>query len=265
MTALRALLASSLFVALACGGSTEENDTTTTEVESTSGGETDAETPPDIAIRTTTPVPVPQPAIAREELSAVLQQLWTKVEETVAIRPPAPPAENTLEAIQEWASSQFAEWIRQRVEAQREVEQLSSELVNPEHPHSVAERAVGAALFGYVYEDLVSGARGAPVPDEIAGDPELLEVYVGALESATTAPARRALDAYLFCAQHVAQELAETPWVSWGPYCYERAQDINAVYELVPPGQMQDPAAPPTEELPPPAEEPDEAEAEGQS
>ena len=66
------------------------------------GGEAEVaeEPPPPMVLRTTTPVPVPQPAVQREALSETLQTMWTRVEEIVAMRPPEPPAESTLEAIE---------------------------------------------------------------------------------------------------------------------------------------------------------------------
>ncbi len=241
----RLALGFSLLV-VACGGSTTET-TTTEPTETTSGGDVTVEAEPIVVLRSTTPIPVPQPAIPREQLSPVLQDIWTKVEEAVAIRPPETPTEHTLEAVNAWAQGPFTTWIQARTEANRAVEALSSELTNAEHPHSIPERAVGAALFGYLYEDLVSGVRGAPIPEEITNDQELLDVYVGALTNSTSPVARRALDAYLFCARHVAEYLGETPWAEWGPYCYARAEDVNAVYELVPHAEVQEsPGAPGT-------------------
>src|SRR6185503_8401489 len=90
----------------ACGGATNARSD-----ESTAGGEEAAMQP---AMRTTTPVPVPQPAAPREELSEPLQRLWTGVEEGVAIRPPDPPRESTTEAVQAWAQGPYTEWLQAR-------------------------------------------------------------------------------------------------------------------------------------------------------
>ena len=128
-------------------------------------------------MRTTTPVPVPQPAVAREELSEPLQQTWTGIEEVVAIRPPDGPTDATQEAIEQWASGPLTEWIVTRREATRAVGEVASGV--PEEP--VWERAVGAALFGYALEEFAADIRSSPVPTEIAEDPELLGIYIDAL------------------------------------------------------------------------------------
>ena len=47
------------------------------------------------------PIPVPQPVYPREELSADLQELWVRVEEAVAVRPPEPPSDASKEVIEE--------------------------------------------------------------------------------------------------------------------------------------------------------------------
>ena len=219
----------------ACSGGAEP-ETSASPAEETSGGEAEVaeEPPPPMVLRTTTPVPVPQPAVQREALSETLQTMWTRVEEIVAMRPPEPPAESTLEAIEAWAQGPFREWLTARRSASQEVETLGATLVESESELAVAERAVGAALFGYLYEDLASGARGAPVPDEIADDAELLTIYAETLTQSVQPIARAAFDAYVFCAEHVATELAETPWASWGPYCYGRANEVNEVFAVAP-------------------------------
>jgi hypothetical protein len=57
-----------------CGGSSSSSNVTSGET--TSGGEDMSDHP----IRTTIPVPVPQPAIAREDLSEPLQQFWGELD-----------------------------------------------------------------------------------------------------------------------------------------------------------------------------------------
>jgi hypothetical protein len=95
----------------------------------------------------------------------------------------------------------------------------------------VGERSVHAALFGYMYEDTAAGIRGAPVPEDIAGDPELLEIYVQTLDEALHPFAQRALESYAYCATTLAG-LGETPWISWASYCLDRGRDVGEVFEL---------------------------------
>lgn len=204
----------------ACGGGSA-----TVQQADTSGGEESVAQPP---MRTTIPVPVPAPAVAREEMSAALQQLWTQIEETVAIRPPEPPTEPTIESVQAWADGPFSEWVTARRTAMEGV-RTTSEGVPEDPPH---ERAVASALFGYALEDFCADVRGAPIPSEIASDAELLEVYLSALREVTLPIASDAIVSYAYCQRRLAPLGDESEWLPWRAYCVQRGQDIISVYEL---------------------------------
>ena len=146
---------------IACGGPTA-GGTTGDDPAMTAGGERAA--PREHAIRTTTPVPVPQPAVAREDLSEPLQTLWTQIEETVALRPPEAPPEATVEAVNEWAQGPFTVWLDERRGMMRRA--IATSEAVPDEP--VHERAMAAALLGYSLEDFTADFRGAPVPESIA-------------------------------------------------------------------------------------------------
>ncbi len=231
--------------AVACGGAPEPVDDGDGDL--TSGGEQPpAETRMVQVFRTTTPVPVPQPATPREELAEPLQQLWTRTEEIVAIRPPEPPTEATEEAIRGWAEGTFAGWVGERQDAVQGVEGLVDAIgADP------IQRSVAAALFGYMYEDTAAGIRGAPIPVEIAEDEELLGVYVESLNPALRPFAVRAVESYAYCATTIAGLGEQSPWLSWGAYCLEHGRDVAMVYELAsdqPPADGGDTAMPPAEE-----------------
>lgn len=249
-----------VFALLTACSSSSNTDTDTTDQETTTGGEEDLSPP--MVLRSTTPVPVPTPDIAREEMSEPMQRLWTGVEEVVAIRPPEPPEQGNTDALNEWARGPFQQWVATRTETSRRVETIAEEVRAQGVPH---EEIVGGALFGYMYEDMAAGARGAPVPNEIADDPELLQIYTDALTESIQPIASRAFSAYLHCAttfarmhgqeppaqadaepaaestteaaQPAEEEVAEQeplPWAVWGAYCYERAREVDQVYELHP-------------------------------
>jgi len=211
-----------VLLASACGSSAPETAEPVEPAPETAGGET-AEP---VVLRTTTPVPVPQPAVAREELADALQQLWTRAEEIVAEGPPEPPTEGTTEALAAWADDPFLPWVNGRREAIEGAEPFVEAI--GEDP---VQRSVAAALFGYMYEDTAAGIRGAPVPAEIASDPELLDVYVQTLDEQLHPFAQRALESYAYCATTLAN-LGETPWVGWASYCLERGRDVGTVFEL---------------------------------
>ena len=209
-----------------CGGGSGAAEPEAAPVERTTGGE---EEPRMVQVlRTTTPVPVPQPAIPREELVEPLQQLWTRTEEIVAIRPPEPPTEATAEAIRAWAEDPFAPWVAERQRAVQEAEAFVEAIGEEPVP-----KAVSAALFGYLYEDTAAGIRGAPVPVEIAEDEELLGLYVAALNDALQPFAQRSVESYAFCATTLVQQ-NEEPWADWAHYCLEHGREVASVYDLSP-------------------------------
>jgi hypothetical protein len=223
---MRILLVSvPLLLAMACGGSASRAPEEPESAPVASGGESEPAAP--IVLRTTTPVPVPQPAVPRESLSEPLQQLWTRTEEIVADRPPEPPAEASEEAITAWAADPFAPWVERRRRAIEETEPLVAAI--GEDP---IERPLSAAFFGYMYEDTAAGIRGAPVPEALAHDAELLDVYVQTLDGALRPFAQRALESYAYCATVLARQGGESPWVEWTRYCLERGHEVGEVFGL---------------------------------
>lgn len=247
MTALRTLLAlASLATLAACGGSRAET-ATTTPTDDTAGGEaTIAEAPH--PIRTTTPVPVPQPAIAREQMSAELQQLWDRVEAAVAMRPPEAPTDASLESVTEWAQGPFATWITERAQASSDVQSALDPLAEaPAH-----ERGIAAGLYAYLQEDTVADVRGAPIPDAITADPELLRIYDESMLEALVPYARVAVQAYRFC-DAAFGETGDEVWLEWATYCRERAEEVARTYAIdsapgaSEPGELEDPEAAPAD------------------
>jgi hypothetical protein len=224
----RMLVQTSLLVAVViagCGGSSPPEPTTTVEPEprETDGGEVAAEEP--VEIRYTTPIPVPQPAVDRGSLSAALQTLWDRVELAVAVRPPEPPVEATAQAIEAWASGPFAQFITRRREAVAQAEAAIAGV----RSMSAIERGVAAALLGYVYEDGAAAIRGAPVPEAIGADPEMLAVYVSTLDEVVAPIALASASAYGLC---VGALRDSAPWGEWAQYCDSRGLDVVRVYRV---------------------------------
>ncbi|MEC7522705.1 MAG: hypothetical protein VYE22_22645 [Myxococcota bacterium] len=221
----RFLLTSLAALAIACGGPSAPPPVEE-EVES-AGGE-DESVEPDPVVRTTTPVPVPQPAVAREAMTEALQALWTQIEEVVAMRPPEPPEEPSMEAIQAWADGPLADWLEARHDAMGVAREISEGV--PDEPSY--ERAVGAALFAYALEDLAADVRGAPVPEEIASDPELLEIYTEHLDAAIRPIATESVVSYAYCQRRIAELGDDSEWLPWRAYCVQRGREVIEVYRL---------------------------------
>lgn len=176
------------------------------------------------------PIPVPQPVYPREELSSELQELWTRVEEAVAVRPPEPPDGASKEVIESWAEGPFRNWLLQRQAATDRALAATQAL----RTHPLFERGIGTALFGYMYEDMAGSIRGAPVPSNIAEDAELLEIYTNALTEHITPFAELSARAYYACLA-LFIKLDDLQWSEWAHYCDERGSEVVDTFDLDPP------------------------------
>jgi len=179
------------------------------------------------------PIPVPQPAYPRQELSEELQELWSRVEEAVAVRPPEPPNGASKEIIESWAEGAFRDWLVQRQAATDRA--LSATYALRTHP--MFERGIGTALFGYMYEDMASSIRGAPVPADISGDTELLEIYTDALTEHLTPFAELSARAYYACLT-LFIKLDDPQWGEWAQYCDQRGSEVIDTFKLTPPAPV---------------------------
>ncbi len=176
------------------------------------------------------PIPVPQPVYPREELSRDLQELWSRVEEAVAVRPPEPPEGSSEDDIETWAEGEFRQWLLRRQEATDRALAATQAL----RTHPLFERGIGTALFGYMYEDMASSIRGAPVPESIAEDAELLEIYTEALTEHLTPFAELSARAYYACLA-LFLKLGDPQWGEWALYCDQRGSEVVDTFELEPP------------------------------
>jgi hypothetical protein len=176
------------------------------------------------------PIPVPQPVVPREELSRDLQELWKRVEEAVAVRPPEPPEGASSDEINEWAEGAFRDWLLARQGATDRALAATQAL----RTHPLFERGMGTALFGYMYEDMAGSIRGAPVPESIALDEELLGIYTEALTEHITPFAELSAKAYYACLA-LFVKLNDPQWGEWAYYCDERGAEVVDTFELEPP------------------------------
>lgn len=218
------LLLSSLIL-IGCGGSSAagSDGTSGSANDTTSGGETEQPR----TLYTTTPVPVPQPAVARDRLSQPVQSTWLEIEQAIAVRPPEPPAASDGEALNAWYRDAFGPWLTARLDARTRAEGHAAELEGA----APFERGVAAGLVGYFQEQTMFEVRGAPIPDSIASDAELLAVYTRSLDESLAPMALRAVEAFRFC-MGAFDELAEglAPWQEWRDWCQDRGEEIVRVY-----------------------------------
>jgi hypothetical protein len=203
---------------------TSGGETTVEPSTETTGSATLAET---LELPSTTLIPVPNSGVPRHQLSAPLRDIWSRVEAASAMLPPEFAGERTMEAINAWVAEEFMAWARSRAAATASVAEVAGQLAA-----GTDEYGVAGALVGYTYEEFVIAFRGAPVPEDIAADSELLEVYIDALTAASEPMARKAAAAFGACARTLAPLGSESPWVEWAQYCLVRAAEVNEVYRL---------------------------------
>ncbi len=229
-------------IVIGCGGRTAEDGSADVygSTSQTSGGEADdptadqptapAERRAPVVLRTTIPVPVPQPAVPREEVSEPLQAVWTQVEEQVSMARPDSPEEITVANVQAWADGPFREWLDLRREALVATRALLEAV--PLEP--IYERALALALWAYAFEDLGAQATGAPVPTEIAQDDELRSIYIESLNEASVPLGRRAMELYADCRRRLVPLGDDSEWLPWRAYCVQRGLEIIEGYGLSP-------------------------------
>jgi hypothetical protein len=215
-------LALAALLTTACGTSTPEPERSGETLFTGAGGERPAASAPAPLSTGPAPLPVPRTPVARGAMSPALQDLWTHVEELLAQAPPAAPEGAEVDG---WVRDTFTPWMQTRV---AEMEATGHRLEGlAEAP--AYEQAIGAALFGSVVEDFVADVRGAPVPPEVAADPELLAVYRRSLDGMLGGAAEQAAVAFELCATKLDQH-RDPAWGEWRAFCFERAEGLAAVY-----------------------------------
>lgn len=175
--------------------------------------------------------------MARDTLSPELQRFWSLVEDAVAVRPPEPPAEASEEAIAEWAKDTLLAWLKERTDAMRRAFSRGDwvKLLSP------PQRAMAAGLYAYAYEDTAAALYAAPIPESVAQDEELLQVYVQALRTLLDPMARHAMYGYLRCKDDILKAQA-VDWIPWAEFCDARGAEVRDTFKL-----QQAPAAAPPE------------------
>jgi tetratricopeptide (TPR) repeat protein len=86
----------------------------------------------------------------------------------------------TLVAVNRWAQQDLFPWLTRKIEALRLAEAAYHRLDALEIPQW---QIASAARVGEMYRRIIDDVRSAPIPDEIANDPELEGIYLDQLEA----------------------------------------------------------------------------------
>ncbi len=113
-----------------------------------------------------------------------------------------PPAEKRLQIdsarYQYWIHNSFQDWRSRRDDARHQAEKLYLRVVDEGAP---TWEAAAAARVGDLYKTFAVDLENAPIDPSIEGDPELLDIYRGALEDAARPYRDSAKRAYRRCVE----------------------------------------------------------------
>lgn len=129
-----------------------------------------------------------------------------------------PPPRGRTSGAEAWSRDAVAPWLRRRIEAISETERTLGPLAAGSDDLRAA--ALGAVLVARLSDDLVTQLEGAPLPRELAGDPELAAAYRETMRGATGPIVTRAQAAYRACAELAPR--APEPLRAWASHCAAR-------------------------------------------
>jgi tetratricopeptide (TPR) repeat protein len=120
-------------------------------------------------------------ARAAEAASEALFYLGERAyDDFVAVRFPRYAGPATFARVTRWSGESLGPWLARKVAALRAAEAAYARI----EPLGIPEwRIAAAARVGQMYQRIVDDVRSAPVPDDIAGNPELLDTYETTLDS----------------------------------------------------------------------------------
>jgi len=131
---------------------------------------------------------------------------------------PAFEGDRDLEGVNEWAQNDFAEWVVTKRAALLEAVAAYNRVAELEMPPWMI---ASAARIGEMYRSFVDQFRDAPIPEEIEEDPELRDIYYGALDEQSEPLVREAIDKFQFC-------LRTSTQVRWfNEYSQQCEQELN--------------------------------------
>jgi tetratricopeptide (TPR) repeat protein len=127
---------------------------------------------------------------------ALFYQAESLYNEYQRIRFPEYRGQGNLEAVNRWASGDFRRWLDRKQAALQAAEAAYNKLV----PLDVPQWLIAAASrIGQMYTALVDAFDDAPVPSEIENDPELYDIYVGALNEQRQIFYNQAIPKFEYC------------------------------------------------------------------
>lgn len=168
---------------------------------------------------------------AAEAFFYLAEEKFTEVQ---AIRFPAYSGGANDQRIMQWIQREFLPWGQRRsaavqaaiveynkvrnVKVNLTVEGNAVEIYSPPWQTAAARRT------GQMFREVVDAFRNVPVPEVVDQNPELYEIYIGALEGQAEPLLNQARDAFLFCLN---QSTSARWFSSWSRECEEELARID--------------------------------------
>jgi tetratricopeptide (TPR) repeat protein len=136
----------------------------------------------------------------------------------------------SMARIKKWSDSEFKKWVQRKQGVLRKAEadyaKVAKMTVNAGgvQMKSAPWQIAAASRTGEMYRSFVDEFRDAPIPREIERDPELYDIYVGALDDVSEPLQRQAIDKFEFCLKTATQ----VRWFNkWSRACEQELNGLN--------------------------------------
>jgi hypothetical protein len=136
----------------------------------------------------------------------------------------------SMAQVKKWSNTEFKKWVTQKQAALRAAESAYAKVARITasgggvEMKSASWQIAAAARTGEMYRSFVDEFRDAPIPREIEKDPELFDIYVGALDDVSEPLQRQAIDKFEFCLKTATQ----VRWFNeWSRSCEQELNGLN--------------------------------------
>jgi tetratricopeptide (TPR) repeat protein len=136
----------------------------------------------------------------------------------------------SMARVKKWSDTEFKKWVKRKQGVLRAAEadyaKVARMTVNAGgvQMKSAPWQIAAASRTGEMYRSFVDEFRDAPIPREIERDPELFDIYVGALDDVSEPLQRQAIDKFEFCLKTATQ----VRWFNkWSRACEEELNGLN--------------------------------------
>ena len=136
----------------------------------------------------------------------------------------------SMAKVKKWSNTEFKKWVTRKQAALRSAESDYAKVARITanaggvEMKSAPWQIAAAARSGEMYRSFVDEFRDAPIPREIEKDPELFDIYVGALDDVSEPLQRQAIDKFEFCLKTATQ----VRWFNeWSRSCEQELNGLN--------------------------------------